>query len=272
MRNQILNFLGKSHAQYIHAKGEVGTSVLIKTLDCQPNEKILELGFGTGSTLVRLFSNNKQTKFYGLELSSLMYEKAKARLSFCLVGDSVRLNLMKDKKQIPFNTNFFDKIFIESVLGIQEDDEVKNILMEMHRILKPNGLLLINETIWLDSTTPEEITRINDFCKQNFGIIQSSSNYPHLKNWIDLFTSLDFKCESIIKLDEFKDEIKSDFRFPNNFLSFTYTTLGKIKLLLSKSLWSERRGYLRKMKQIIPDNKQLMEGILFKVRNEKQVL
>jgi ubiquinone/menaquinone biosynthesis C-methylase UbiE len=269
MQNQILNFLGKSHAQYIHAKGVVGTSVLIKALDCQPNEKILEIGFGTGTTLVRLFSNYKQTKFYGIELSPLMYEKAKARLSFCLVGNSVRLNLIKDKNQITFDTNFFDKIFIESVLGIQEDDDIKNFLMEMRRVLKPNGLLIINETIWLDSTTPEEITRINDFCKQYFGIIQSSSNYPHLKDWINLFTNLNFKCESIIKLDELKDKIKYDFRFPYNLLSFAFTGVGKIKSLFYHSLRKEKEVFANKMKQIIPDNKQLMEGILFKVRNEK---
>lgn len=269
MQNNILNYFGKTHAQYIHAKGEIGTSVLIKTLDCQPNEEILEIGFGTGTTLVRLFSNYKKTKFSGLEQSPLMYKKAKARLRFCLIGESVKLSLIKDDSQLPFESNSFDKIFLESVLGIQDGDNIKELLLEIQRVLKPNGLLVMNETVWLDTTVSEDIIRINDFCKRNFGIIQSSSRYPYLKDWIDLLNSLNFKCESILKLDEIKDDIEPEFQFPHNILSSAFTLTGKIKSVLNKSTKSERRDYLKKMKQIIPDNKHLMEGIIFKVRNEK---
>ena len=269
MQNEILNYFGKAHAQYIHARGKIGTKVLIRTLNCQPKEEVLEIGFGTGATLAQLFSNNKKTKFYGTELSILMYKKAKARLRFCLIGESVKLSLMEHKTHIPFGTSSFDKIFLESVLGIQEGNDLQTLLKEIQRVLRPNGLLVMNETIWLDSTSLDEILSINELCKRDFGIIQSSSHYSHLKDWIDMLTNQNFECESVIKLDEIKDDIKSDFRFPYQLLSLAFTTIGKIRSSLSRSMRKEKEIYSRKMKQIIPDNKLLMEGIIIKARNKK---
>ena len=269
MENKILNYFGKAHAQYIHARGEIGTKVLIQALNCQPKEEILEIGFGTGATLAQLFSNNKRTKFYGLELSQLMYKKAKARLRFCLIGESVKLSLMKHKDQIPFGTNSFDKIFLESVLAIQEDNDLEVLLKEIQRVLRPNGILLMNETIWLDSTNLDEILHINELCKRSFGIIQSSSHYPYLKDWKEMLANLKFECESITKLDLVDDDLNSEFRFPYRMLSFAFTATGKIRSALNRSMRKEKKIYSQKMKQIIPDNKPLMEGIIIKAINKK---
>jgi len=266
MQNEILNFFGRIHAQYIHARGERATRVLIQSLNCRPGEKILEIGCGTGTTLVQLFSNNRKTRFYGIDLSPLMLKKAKARLRFCMTGDSVKFSLMKHKTQIPFESNTFDKIYLESVLGIQEGDDLKNILKEIRRVLRPNGSMVINETIWLDSTPPEEIIRINDLCKSSFGIVQCTSHYPYLKDWIDLLTSLDFKSESVIKLDEVKNDIKSEFRFPYRLLSLAFTASGKIKSYLVPSMRSEKKEFYQKMKLILPNNTPIMGGILIKAR------
>jgi len=269
MENEILNYFGNSHAQYIHARGEFGTKVLIKVLNCQPKEEILEIGFGTGATLAQLFSSNKNTKFFGLELSELMYKKAKARFRFCLIGESVKLSLMNHKDQIPFRANSFDKIFLESVLAIQEDNDSKDLLLEIQRVLRPNGILIMNETIWLDSTNLHEIHQINELCKRSFGIIQSNSRYPYLKDWKEILADLNFECESVIKLDDVKDDFKSEFRFPYQMLSIAFTAIGKIRSALKRSMRKEKKIYLQKMKQILPANKPLMEGIIIKANNKK---
>jgi len=269
MQNEILNYFSKSHAQYIHARGEIATRVLIQTLNCNPSEDVLEIGFGTGTTLAQLFSNNKRTRFYGLELSNLMYKKAKARLRFSLIGESVKLSLMKQKEQIPFEANSFDKIYLESVLGIQEGNDLEVLLKEIRRVLRPNGILLMNETIWLDSTSLDEIDHINDFCKRSFGIILSSSEYPYLQSWLDLLKKLNFKCESVIKLDEIKNTLNSEFKFPYKLLSLTFTAIGKIKSNLSPPMIKEKKRYHQKTKQLNPDSKLLMEGVIFKALNQK---
>jgi SAM-dependent methyltransferase len=269
MRNEILNYFSRTHAQYIHARGEIGTRLLIQVLNCQPNEKVLEIGFGTGTTLLHIYSNNKKTKFYGLEQSPLMYKKARARLNFSLIGKSVKLGLMEQKNKISFPANSFDKIFLESVLGIQECDDFVNLIIEISRVLKPGGILVMNETIWLNTTSVEELLQVNDFCRRSFGVIQCNSEYPYVQNWIDLLTRLNFKCESIIRLDEVKNPVKSGFGFPYRLLSQAYTAIGKIKSSLITSMRKEKKNYYQKMKQINPDNKPLMEGIIIKAVNKK---
>ena len=54
MGNQILNYLGKAHSDFIHAKGKLASNKLIELLGPKSKENILEVGFGTGATLVRL--------------------------------------------------------------------------------------------------------------------------------------------------------------------------------------------------------------------------
>ena len=269
MQNEILNFFGRIHAQYIHARGEQGTRVLIQSLNCQPEEEILEIGCGTGTTLIQLFSNNKKTKFYGIDLSPLMLKKAKSRLRFCMTGDLVKLGLMQNRTKIPFESNSFDKIYLESVLGIQEGDDLKDLLMEIRRVLRANGTLLMNETIWLDSTPPEKILHINEFCKRSFGIVQCTSHYPYLKDWKVLLASMNFNCESIIVLDDVKNDLKSEFKFPYGLLSFLYTASGKIKSNLIPSLRSEKKEFYLKMKLILPDNTPIMGGVLIKAHLDK---
>ena len=269
MENKILNYFGKAHTQYIHSRGKIGTQVLIQVLNCEPKEEILEIGFGTGATLVQLLSSNKKTKFYGLEISQLMYKKAKARLRFSLIGESVKLSLMNHRTQLPFSTDSFDKIFLESVLAIQEDDDLEVLLKEIQRVLRPNGILIMNETIWLDSTNLDEILHINELCKRFFGIIQSTSHYPFLKDWKELLANLNFECESITKLDDVEDDLKSEFRFPYQMLSFAFTSIGKIRSALNRSMRKEKKIYFQKMNQILPENKRLMEGIIIKAINKK---
>ena len=269
MQNDILNYFGRSHAQYLHAKGELGTNVLIQMLNSQPEEKILELGFGTGTTLVQLSSCNKKTKFYGVESSILMLNKAKARLRFCLLGDLVSLSFMKNKNHIPFESNSFDKIYLESVLAIQEGNNLQYLLEEIRRVLKPDGILIMNETLWLDSTNLDEIIHINKLSKNAFGIIQSNSEYPYLNNWTELLNKFNFECELTTILDDVKDEIKSEFRTLHKIASFTYTAIGKIRARLNQELRKENGLYKMNMKKINPENKPLMRGIIIKARKKK---
>jgi SAM-dependent methyltransferase len=269
MGNEILNYFTRTHAQYVHARGEIGTRVLIQLLNCQPNEKVLEIGFGTGTTLAHIYSIHRKTELYGLGQSPLMYKKAKARLNFSLIGGSIKLGLMEPKNKISFPANSFDKIFLESVLGIQEGDDFVNLLNEIRRVLKPDGVLVMNETIWLNTTNMDEILNVNDFCKRSFGVIQCNSEYPYVQSWIDLLTRLNFKYDSIIKLDEVKNSVRSGFRFPYRLLSQAYSAIGKIKSILIPSMIKEKKNYYQKMKQINPDNKSLMEGVIIKAQNIK---
>lgn len=268
MESNILHYFSKINAQYLHANGEFATKFLIQKLDCQPNTKILEIGFGTGTTLLYLFSIYRNTRFYGLEQSHSMYKKAGERFRFCCVNEHIELSLMTEKNKLPFENNTFDKIYVESVLAIQEGNDLQFMVKEIGRVLKPNGTLVINETIWLDKTPLAEIKRINAFGKQAFGIIQSSEVVPYLADWQKLFEQENLICISTHKFTEMQGNFDKHFHFPYSFLSFIFTAIGKVKAFFSPSMRREKKYYIQKMQEVIPANVQLMEGLIMCFYNQ----
>jgi hypothetical protein len=126
----------------------------------------------------------------------------------------------------------------------------------------------LNETIWLRSTTSSEIKEINSFCKKEFGIIQSNGTFPYLENWKKLLKDSNFETQFTLKINE-QIDLKGLKTF--NFPADIFTWIGHIKSKFNPGLQKEYKNYQQKMKFIIQpyDQRQLMEGILFKVRNIK---
>ena len=269
MSNHILNYFAKTHATHIHANHKEATRKLVEILDCQENENVLEIGFGTGATLVQLTSSYPKTFFYGIEASKEMYKKAKKRIQFCLLNKRSKLYVLGENYKTPFENNFFDKVYAESVLAIQEKGNLKVFLNEIKRILKSDGVLVFNETIWLDSTNLKTIKNINNKGKKVFGIIQANSQTPYLKDWIELLEELNLHPEELIKLNDIKKTKGNKFNIIHTNLSNLYTIIGKTKLLYNKKLKREWELYCNEMKSITPNNAKLMEGVIIKSRKEK---
>lgn len=261
---QLLDYLAITHQPYLHAKGEIATECLIQWLDCQPKEKILEFGVGTGGTLVKVVSRYRDTQFFGVDFSEKMLEKTTERLKFCQLYDLAELKKIDGKSLSCFTDSYFDKIYVESVLGIQDDETLRNILLEFHRILKPKGQLVLNETLWLDSTNRETIIQFNEFAKKSFGIIQANSGYPYVNDWISLLASNHFEVQKTKGADSLK--AGTSRRNFNEKLSGLFTILGGIygKLFLKKELMEFERA----SKSVQP-NQQLMEGYLMMASNSK---
>jgi ubiquinone/menaquinone biosynthesis C-methylase UbiE len=231
---QLLDYFAEIHKPFLHAKGELATEHLINWIDCQPGETILEFGVGTGATLIKLLSRYRQTKFYGIDVSDLMIEKTTQRLKFCQLDKQAVIEKLEGVQINNIADSYFDKIYVESVLGIQDDESLQTIIALFRRILKPSGKLLLNETIWLESTTPGTIHQFNDHVKDKFGIIQSNSTYPYLADWKLLLIANQFdilKIEEVDNLKRFKR--KKNF---NEWLSKLFSLLGTVygKLFLQK--------------------------------------
>lgn len=261
----ILHFFGQTHATYLHARGKAATSALIASLDCQPGETVLEIGCGTGATLVQLASMYRKTQFWGVEHAPVMLKKARQRLRFCLLGKRVQVKIMEQPLHIPFNNQVFDKVYLESVLAIQEGDRLKHLLREIHRVLKPEGILVMNETIWLDTTPLDRISEVNTATKAAFGIIQSNASYPYPRDWEQLFRELGFTVFAVQPLDAIVVPAVSTFQFPYSLLSFVFTALGKLKVLYNRKYKTAWRTYREQMEQIIPGTQKLMKGVLIRV-------
>jgi len=266
MEDQILNYLGKSHASYIHAEGKQSTDKIIALLNPQKGERILEIGFGTGATLVQIASQS-DADLSGYELSPMMHEKASKRIAFCKLSNKMKLTLLEKKNQFPAADNTFDKIVVESIIAIQEGPDFKALLLEMKRVLKPNGVLLFNETIWLETTDKKQAQLINERCFKSFGIIQSSHDYLHLADWKNLLAELDFRVELELPVAEIS--AVKEKRSKSILLSKIYTRMGKLKVALSPSMRKKWKNYVSEMESILPENEQLMEGIIVMARNLK---
>ncbi|MBL0074279.1 MAG: class I SAM-dependent methyltransferase [Bacteroidetes bacterium] len=269
MSHHILNYFGQINGAFIHARGRAATLKIIELLDCKPDESILELGFGTGATLTYLSSVYKHTGYTGYDASPVMFDAAVKRLKFCSADKNVKLKLIQPGQIFPDHSNSFDKIFAESVLAIQENDQLKDVLVDLKRLLKHNGELIFNETIWLDSVSKEEAEKINLECKKAFGIIQANAKYTHLNNWTSLLKELGFEVELVFHANSLKNQ---RFVYPGSwqvFLSELLTVQGKFKAVFSPKLTKEWKKFTHDMSQIIPPGRQYMEGVIIKARNVK---
>jgi len=260
----ILKYLGKTHSDFIHAHGLRSTGVLLNHLDCQPTESILEIGFGTGSTLVELASRFKTTHFFGLERSDIMRNTAQNRIEACGVESQVSLYLFGENT-FSFEENKFDKIYLESVLAIQDKESLKHLLGMIKVWLKPGGILICNETIWLQGVSIDTIKKINAECFEHFGIMQASGDFPFHKDWVQLFES--FQLKTILS-NPIIDEA-APVSFEQNKSSKRFTRKGKIRSKLNRKKQREWKEYSHMMAKIIPAGSQLMEGYLFKLTNQK---
>ena len=106
----------------------------------QANEQILEFGFGTGQNLILMQKENPSSKLQGLDIDP----KVKAIAEHKLAKNNIKIPLnLYEGKMFPFAENSFDKVY-SCLVFHQLDAETKlHCLIELNRILKPKGKLII---------------------------------------------------------------------------------------------------------------------------------
>ena len=102
--------------------------------------KVLDLGCGSG----RNFIKKKELKFYGVDFSQGMLDKAKERG----IEDGFDVELVKSKvDKIPFNDEFFDVGIFSATLHCVDSAKTRGkSLKELFRVLKPGAEALIS--VW----------------------------------------------------------------------------------------------------------------------------
>ncbi len=263
MKKDILNYLAKTKSENIHSKGQFTSNVLLDNLKCEPNEDILEIGFGTAATIINFASYYKNSLFTGIEVNPLMYKSAQKRLDFCF---QKRVNLIfnDNPTTLPFLDFSFDKIYAESVLAIQEGENLSQMLSEIHRVLKPNGTLICNEGIWINSTTSERINEVNTFCQSHFGIIQANASYPYASDWDKLLIKIGFQVEFIKNIDEFEINFTNKLK-QRNVLSKVFSLYGKIQSKIYPNLVRSYFKFKNEMK-ILAEGEKHMNGYIIKCK------
>ncbi len=113
----------------------------LRYLNIQESETVLEIGFGTGYTLVEIAKSvGKTGKVYGIDLTPEMVELAKGRLEKERLTERVEL-YKGDARKMPFKKSMFDAVYIALTLELFDTPDIPKILLGIKRVLKPTGRL-----------------------------------------------------------------------------------------------------------------------------------
>jgi ubiquinone/menaquinone biosynthesis C-methylase UbiE len=115
----------------------------IDLLNANEGETILEIGFGTGHTLVALAKAvGSQGKVFGIDLSDHMVRLAKRNLDNLGMLKRTQLRC-GDATKLPYMADTMDAIFISFTLELFDTPEIPQVLSECKRVLRPGGRIVV---------------------------------------------------------------------------------------------------------------------------------
>lgn len=115
---------------------------LVRQVNLQAGEKVLEFGFGTASQTILLKQQTPEAEIIGVDVDPKIRELALEKVQ--KAGLKIRLDLY-DGKTLPYPDATFDKV-VSSLVFHQLDKTQKALAFaEIHRVLKPGGELHIGD-------------------------------------------------------------------------------------------------------------------------------
>ena len=158
--------------QYGHPRGIVGrvlgeqmvrqhmpeTDWTISLLNIQPENSILELGFGAGRAIELVAAHAPNGRVSGIDISQAMVRAASHRNAHVIKNGRVTLR-NGDLTTLPFADEQFDKVF--SIQTIYFWPDPPNALAEIFRVLKRGGRLVI--TLSTGTIDTVEVTGLEQY-------------------------------------------------------------------------------------------------------------
>ena len=111
---------------------------LVSMMECTSNDKVLEIGIGTG-TSYKYYPDD--THVTGIDISPDMLRKAKKNI----IKNNLKNKdvLMMNGEQLKFEDNTFDKVVGMYVISVTQNPNL--LIEEMKRVCKPHGdIYLVN--------------------------------------------------------------------------------------------------------------------------------
>ena len=130
-----------------HASREEGLALL----SVKDGERVLEIGYGTGHSLVQLAQAvGRAGHVSGVDISQGMHDVAWRRVQESGVDDRVAL-CVAEIPPVPYDDGSFDAVTMSFTLELFPQDVIPTVLTEVRRVLRSTGRLGIVSM----STTPD---------------------------------------------------------------------------------------------------------------------
>jgi phosphatidylethanolamine/phosphatidyl-N-methylethanolamine N-methyltransferase len=139
-----LEAIEKAYRRYAHSYDRIfgpvlhpGRKAVVDALDCQPGQRILEVGVGTGLSLPLYPEHAKVT---GIDISEEMLEQARRRIRE-LELDHVSAVLRMDAENMSLEADMFDIVVAMYVVSVVSNP--LKLVEEMKRVCRPGGKIVI---------------------------------------------------------------------------------------------------------------------------------
>jgi SAM-dependent methyltransferase len=131
-----MGFFGKVLFAWMTPKTIAHARWTANLLEIQPEDKIIEIGFGNGANIKLLLQRAVRGSVTGAEISKTAIEMASKKNAKAISEGRVKLHLAQGNA-LPSENNVFDKACSVATAYVIEDPGA--VFKEMFRVLKPKG-------------------------------------------------------------------------------------------------------------------------------------
>jgi SAM-dependent methyltransferase len=216
--------------------------VLLTHLDVHAGDRVLDLGCGTGATMVRV-AHWHPSRIDGVDVMPAMLRVARNRCRLAGLGSHTMLHLVVPRQTLPFSDETFERAYAESVLGIQDAATASHMLGEIWRVLKPGGRFVANEAIWRQGVSLERASSINASCVRDFGLRLASDALWYSTTWLDVMRRSGFDVVEHRTIGD--QELPRSIRHGGTRMAVSdaLTTLYRLRSVVVPSTRRRRRAY-----------------------------